>query len=166
MGVVEKARDRRLGRVVALKMVLAGAHAADRDLARFQAEAEAVARLSHPNVVPIFETGRHAGLPYFTLEFCPGGTLAGRVRQAPLDPPEAARVVAQVARGVACAHAAGVIHRDLKPENVLLAADGTPKVTDFGLAKKVEADSGLTHTGAIMGTPSYMAPGQAPRPPR
>jgi WD40 repeat protein len=161
MGVVYKARDTRLGRIVALKMVLSGAHAADRDLARFQAEAEAVARLSHPHVVPIFEIGRHAGLPYFTLEFCPGGTLADKVRAAPLAPTDAARVVAQVARGVAAAHAAGVVHRDLKPENVLLAADGTPKVTDFGLAKRVEGDSGLTHTGAIMGTPSYMAPEQA-----
>jgi hypothetical protein len=161
MGVVYRARHLVLNRVVALKMILAGGHAGGADLARFLAEAEAVAHLQHPNIVQIHESGQHGGLPYFTLEFVPGGSLADKVREAPLPPKEAAHVVEQLARGMAYAHERGVVHRDLKPENVLLAEDGTPKVTDFGLAKRVEGGSGLTQTGAVMGTPSYMAPEQA-----
>lgn len=161
MGVVYKARDRRLNRVVALKMILAGAHASDHDLRRFAAEAEAVAGLRHPNIVPLFEAGTHDGLPFFTLEYVEGGSLGQKVKDGPLPAAEAARLVEQVARGVAYAHAHGVIHRDLKPDNVLLAADGTAKVTDFGLAKRVAEADGPTRTGAVMGTPSYMAPEQA-----
>jgi formylglycine-generating enzyme required for sulfatase activity len=161
MGVVYLARHLGLDRVVALKMILAGGHASEAEQARFLAEAQAVAHLQHPNIVQLFESGQHQGLPFFTLEYVPGGSLADQVREAPLAPAEAARVVEQLARGMAYAHARGVVHRDLKPENVLLAEDGTPKVTDFGLAKRVEAGSGLTQTGTVLGTPSYMAPEQA-----
>src|SRR5262245_10944993 len=152
MGVVYQARHLGLNRVVALKMILAGGHASPADLARFLAEAEAVAHLQHPNVVQLFEAGQHGGLPFFTLEFCPGGSLASKLGGAPLQPTEAARLVEQLARGVQYAHEKGVVHRDLKPANVLLAEDGTPKVTDFGLAKRVEAGSGLTASGAVLGT--------------
>jgi WD40 repeat protein len=161
MGVVYLARHLGLNRTVALKMILAGGHASDGDQTRFLAEAQAVAHLQHPHIVQIFEVGRHQGLPYFTLEYVPGGSLANKVRDAPLPPAEAARVVEQLARGMAYAHERGIVHRDLKPANVLLAEDGTPKITDFGLAKRVEGGAGLTQTGAILGTPSYMAPEQA-----
>jgi tRNA A-37 threonylcarbamoyl transferase component Bud32 len=161
MGVVSKARQVQLHRVVALKMILAGAHAGEEERARFLAEAEAVARLQHPNVVQIFETGTHDGLPFMALEFVEGGSLANKVQDASLPPREAAALVEQLARGMAEAHSRGVVHRDLKPANVLLAADGTPKITDFGLAKRVDVGEGLTVSGAIMGTPSYMAPEQA-----
>jgi tetratricopeptide (TPR) repeat protein/tRNA A-37 threonylcarbamoyl transferase component Bud32 len=161
MGVVYQARHLRLHRVVALKMILQGAHAGPDDMARFLTEAEAVARLQHPHIVQLYESGEHEGVPYFTLEYVSGGTLADKVREKPLPPEEAARVVEQLARGMAYAHAQGIVHRDLKPENVLLAEDGTPKITDFGLAKRVEGDSHLTASGAVMGTPSYMAPEQA-----
>jgi WD40 repeat protein len=161
MGIVYRARHLGLNRVVALKMILSGGHAGPDDLARFLAEAEAVAHLQHPNIVQIFESGRHQGLPYFTLEYVPAGSLADKVREAPLPPAEAARLVEQLARGMAYAHERGVVHRDLKPENVLLAEDGMPKITDFGLAKRVAGGAGLTQTGAVLGTPSYMAPEQA-----
>jgi serine/threonine protein kinase len=161
MGVVYKARHTKLNRTVALKMVLAGGHAGKDELARFLTEAEAVARLDHPNIVPLYEFGEHAGLPFFTLEFVAGGTLATRLAGARLAPREAARVVALIARAMHCAHQAGIVHRDLKPANVLLAKDGTPKVADFGLARRVEVGPGLTATGAVLGTPSYMAPEQA-----
>jgi tetratricopeptide (TPR) repeat protein len=160
-GVVYKARQTALDRVVALKMILTGGHAAEGELARFLAEAEAVARLQHPNVVQVYEVGRHEGLPYFSLEYCPGGSLADRLAGGPLPARAAAELTAAVARGVHAAHARGIIHRDLKPGNVLLAEDGTPKVGDFGLAKRLERDSGLTQTGSFLGTPSYMAPEQA-----
>jgi serine/threonine-protein kinase len=140
-------------------MVLAGGHASDAERARFLAEAEAIARLRHPNVVQVYEVGQCAGQPYFSLEFCDGGSLAKKLAGNPLPPREAAELVATLARAVQAAHEAGVIHRDLKPANVLLLADGTPKVTDFGLAKQAGAD--MTATGAVMGTPSYMAPEQA-----
>src|SRR5262249_3089580 len=141
--------------------VLAGGHATAQDRARFLAEAQAVAHLQHPHIVQIFEAGSHAALPYFTLEYLEGGSLADKVREHPLPPQEAARAVEQLARGIAYAHQRGVVHRDLKPENVLLTKQGTPKVTDFGLAKRVEGSGQLTATGAVMGTPSYMAPEQA-----
>jgi serine/threonine protein kinase len=161
MGVVYQARHLKLNRVVALKMVLAGGHAGPDDLARFLAEAEAVAALQHKHIVQLYEFGQHDGLPFFTLEFVPGGSLADKMNGTPLPPKEAARVVEQLARGVHYAHGKGIVHRDLKPANVLLTEDGTPKVTDFGLAKRLEVGTGLTASGAILGTPSYMAPEQA-----
>jgi serine/threonine protein kinase len=154
MGVVYQARHLKLNRVVALKMVLAGGHAAEDDLRRFLAEAEAVAALQHPHIVQLFDFGHHDALPYFTLEYVPGGSLAAKLSGTPLPPKEAARLVEQLARGILYAHTKGIVHRDLKPANVLLAGDGPPKVTDFGLAKRVEVGSGLTATGAILGTPS------------
>jgi eukaryotic-like serine/threonine-protein kinase len=161
MGVVYKARQMHLNRVVAVKVVLAGGHASADELARFRAEAEAVARMQHPHIVQIFETGQQDGLPYFTLEYVDGGSLAHKLDGTPLPPAEAAKLVETLARAVHYAHTHGVVHRDLKPANVLLARDGTPKITDFGLAKKVEGGSDLTKSGAIVGTPSYMAPEQA-----
>jgi hypothetical protein len=160
MGVVYQARQTKLGRVVALKMILSGAHAGEADLARFRTEAEAIARLQHPNIVQIYEVGEQDALPYFSLEFCAGGSLEKRLKGTPLPPQEAASLVETLARAMTAAHQKGVIHRDLKPANVLLAEDGTPKVTDFGLAKKLD-EAGQTATGAVMGTPSYMAPEQA-----
>jgi eukaryotic-like serine/threonine-protein kinase len=134
MGVVYKARHLKLRRVVALEMILAGGHAGEADLERFRTEAEAVARLQHPNVVQVFEVGEHGGLPFCCLEFCPGGSLEGKLNGTPLPANEVAAVVEELARGMQAAHAKGVIHRDLKPANVLFAEDGTLKVTDFGLA--------------------------------
>jgi formylglycine-generating enzyme required for sulfatase activity len=160
MGVVYRARQTGLGRTVALKMILAGAHAAPAERARFKAEAQAVARLQHPNIVQVHEVGEHQGLPFFSLEYCPGGSLAQKFRGEPLPAREAARLVGQLARALQAAHEAHVIHRDLKPANILLAAGGTPKVTDFGLAKRLD-EAGQTQSGAVMGTPSYMAPEQA-----
>jgi formylglycine-generating enzyme required for sulfatase activity len=160
-GAVYMARQVRLNRTVALKTVLAGDHAEPADWARFLAEAEAVAALTHPGVIQVYECGTHAGQPYFALEFCPGGTLADKLQGAPLPPREAAALLEQLARAVQAAHDKGIVHRDLKPSNVLLAAGGTPKVSDFGLAKRVEGDSRLTRTGMILGTPCYMAPEQA-----
>jgi formylglycine-generating enzyme required for sulfatase activity len=160
MGVVYQARQTKLGRLVALKMILAGAHAGEAELARFRTEAEAIARLQHPHIVQIHEVGDHGGLPFFSLEFCPGGSLEKKLAGTPLPPGEAAALVETLARAMQAAHEKGVIHRDLKPANVLLAEDGTPKITDFGLAKKLD-EVGQTATGSVMGTPSYMAPEQA-----
>jgi WD40 repeat protein len=160
MGVVYKAWQLRLNRPVAIKMVLAGAHAAAADLQRFRTEAEAIARLQHPNIVQIHEVGDHHGLPYFSLEFCAGGSLADRLDGTPQPPRTAAELVEILARAAEAAHAKGVVHRDLKPGNILFAEDGTPKLTDFGLAKKLD-EAGNTASGAVMGTPSYMAPEQA-----
>jgi WD40 repeat protein/tRNA A-37 threonylcarbamoyl transferase component Bud32 len=168
MGVVYKARHQRLNRIVALKMILAGGHAGEAELARFRTEAETVARLRHPGVVQIYDVGEHAGLPYLALEYCDGGSLADRLGGTPLPPTQAAALVEHLARAIDAAHRQHVIHRDLKPANVLLAggADSptgrlTPKVTDFGLAKKLDEGSSQTQTGTILGTPSYMAPEQA-----
>jgi serine/threonine protein kinase len=160
MGVVYKARQRGLGRVVALKMILHAEHAGEQERQRFQVEAEAVARLQHPNIVQIYEVGEQRGLPYFSLEFCPGGSLDKKLSGTPLPAVEAAELVQKLALAMQAAHDKGILHRDLKPANVLLAEDGTLKITDFGLAKKL-GEQGQTQTGAIMGTPSYMAPEQA-----
>jgi serine/threonine-protein kinase len=160
MGVVYKARHLRLKRLVAVKMILAGGHAGPDDLARFRTEAEAIARLQHPSIVQVFEVGEHGALPFLSLEFCGGGSLAKKLAGTPLPPAEAAAVVETLARAMQVAHDKGVIHRDLKPANVLLAEDGTPKITDFGLAKKLD-EAGQTMPGVVMGTPSYMAPEQA-----
>ncbi len=160
MGVVYKARHLRLKRLVAVKMILAGEHAGPEHVARFRTEAEAIARLQHPNIVQVFEVGEHREMPFFSLEFCDGGSLAKKLAGTPLPPAEAAALVQTLARAMQAAHAKGVIHRDLKPANVLLAGDGTPKISDFGLAKKLD-EAGQTIPGAVMGTPSYMAPEQA-----
>jgi serine/threonine-protein kinase len=161
MGVVYRARHLRLKRVVALKMLLTGLHGGPEHLGRFRTEAEAVARLQHPHIVSIFEVGDHQGLPYLALEYVDGGSLAQRLPGFPLPPLRAAELMAQLAAAVQHAHECGVIHRDLKPANVLLTTDGTPKITDFGLAKLLDAATGHTASGAILGTPSYMAPEQA-----
>jgi tRNA A-37 threonylcarbamoyl transferase component Bud32 len=161
MGVVYKARQEKLKRTVALKMILGGTHAEAADLARFRAEAEAVARLQHSNIVQIYEVGEHQGRPYFSLEFVEGGSLAQQLAGTPLPAREAAQLTETLARAMQAAHERGIVHRDLKPANVLLTGDGTPKITDFGLAKQLDADSNQTRSGAIMGTPSYMAPEQA-----
>jgi tRNA A-37 threonylcarbamoyl transferase component Bud32/tetratricopeptide (TPR) repeat protein len=160
MGVVYKARQTSLKRLVALKMILAGPHAAVRDLDRFRSEAEAVARLQHPNIVQIYEIGQHNGLDYFSLEYIEGGNLAKKIKGKPLPALEAARIGEELARAIQYCHQRGIIHRDLKPGNVLLTRDGMPKITDFGLAKLLEREAGHTRSGLIMGTPSYMAPEQ------
>jgi serine/threonine-protein kinase len=148
-------------RLVAVKMIRAGEPAGADEVARFKAEAVAVGRLRHPNIVTVYQVGRVGDRPYFSLELMDGGNLAQRLAAATLPPPEAARLVQTLARAVQAAHEAGVVHRDLKPANVLLTVDGTPKITGFGLAKFVGSDSGRTQSGAILGTPSYMAPEQA-----
>jgi WD40 repeat protein/tRNA A-37 threonylcarbamoyl transferase component Bud32 len=161
MGIVYKAYHHRLRRVVALKMILE--HAADDEQrrARFRTEAEAVARLQHPHIVQIFDIGEHGNIPYVTLEYAEGGSLDKKLHSTPLPPADAARLVEILARAVHAAHQRGIIHRDLKPANVLLTADGTPKIADFGLAKKLDASVAQTQSGHIVGTPSYMAPEQA-----
>jgi serine/threonine-protein kinase len=161
MGVVFRARHLGLNRVVALKMALAGGYAGPHERARFQREAEAVAALVHPNVVQIHDVGESDGRPFFSMEYVEGGSLADKLAGKPQPAREAAELVATLAGAVHAAHVAGIVHRDLKPANVLLAADGTPKVTDFGLARRVDGEGGLTLSGAAVGTPSYMAPEQA-----
>jgi eukaryotic-like serine/threonine-protein kinase len=161
MGVVFKARHFKLNRIVALKMVLAGSHARSTDLVRFLAEAEAAAQLQHPHIVQVHEIGRHASLPFLSLEYVDGGTLSQKLQKTPLQPRQAAQWIVTLARAVHYAHQHGIIHRDLKPGNVLLTIDGVPKITDFGVAKRVEIGAGMTQTGVILGTPSYMAPEQA-----
>jgi eukaryotic-like serine/threonine-protein kinase len=184
MGVVYKARQISLNRQVALKMIRAADIAAAADLARFRAEAEAVARLRHPNVVQVYEIGEHNGLPFFTLEFIEGGTLAELLKRQPPAPREAARLVQKLAEAVQSAHQAGIVHRDLKPGNILLQESGIrnqesaekpplpadpcpltldswiPKITDFGLAKYMDPDRRVTASGALMGTPCYAPPEQ------
>ncbi len=186
MGVVYKARHRKLHRLVALKMILAGAHAGASGLARFRAEAAAVAQLQHSNIVQIYEISEHEGRPYFSLELIEGGSLDRCTRENPPSPRAAARLVETLALAMGFAHQRGIVHRDLKPANILLASisglssvsrreqlsgdtlpvdhwsrNTVPKITDFGLAKRVDDESGMTHTGTIVGTPSYMAPEQA-----
>ena len=161
MGVVFKARQVKLNRTVALKMILAGRLAGEADVRRFYLEAEAAANLDHPGIVPIYEVGQHDGQHYFSMGFVEGQSLAQKVAAGPLPPRDAALLVCTVSEAVQYAHGHGVIHRDLKPANVLLDRKGYPRVTDFGLAKKLERDSGLTASGQIMGTPSYMPPEQA-----
>ena len=163
MGVVYRARQVSLNRPVALKMIRLGEFANETEVARFRAEAEAAARLDHPNIVPIYEVGEHEGRHYFSMKLLEGGALSGRISnpQSQIRNREIAVLVATAARAVHYAHQRGIIHRDLKPGNILLDARRQPHVTDFGLAKRIETDSSMTTSGAIVGTPSYIAPEQA-----
>jgi len=222
MGVVYRAKQSRLNRIVALKMILSGQFSSEDDVQRFHREAEAAAQLDHPNIVPIFEVGEHKRQHYFSMAFVEGESLAQRVAKSPLPPSEAAKILKIISQAIAYAHSKGVIHRDLKPANVILGIEGetqepapikrtelvskdfdaraeirptflkpkikpkvkrqsarsiasatvkqnantyrdayTPKVTDFGLAKRTTEDQGITATGQILGTPSYMPPEQA-----
>ncbi len=161
MGVVYEARQTSLGRTVALKMILRGMTPSAADLARFRTEAESAARLDHPSIVPIYDVGEYQGQPFFTMKYVAGTTLAQRLAEGPLPPREAAALLAPICRAIYYAHERGVLHRDLKPSNILIDADGRPHVSDFGLAKRVEGEDRVTQTGAVLGTPSYMAPEQA-----
>lgn len=161
MGVVYRARQVSLDRIVAVKMILAGRFAGRAQALRFQAEAEAAAKLQHPNIVRVYETGEHEGQPFFSMDYVAGGDLAGLVREKPLSPRRAAGLVRTLAEAIHYAHEQGVLHRDLKPSNVLLDAAGRPRITDFGLARRVEQDSLLTVTGQVLGSPSFMPPEQA-----
>lgn len=191
MGVVYKALHQKLQRLVALKMILAGSHANEAGVARFKAEAAAIAQLHHPNFVQVYEIGEHDDCPYFSLELVEGGSLDRRLKESPPAPNDAARIVRKLALAMAFAHEHGIVHRDLKPANILMesgssrlsgsrsgvrSGSGTsvsgsedhwartlePKITDFGLAKRVDEEvSGLTHSGAVIGTPNYMSPEQA-----
>lgn len=161
MGVVYKARHRQLGRIAAVKLIKSGQLADESELKRFQVEAQAAAGLDHPGIVPVYEVGQQNGQHYMALAYIDGKSLWQKVKEAPLPPRDAAQLIQKVADAIDYAHARGIIHRDLKPQNILLTQDEQPKVTDFGLAKRVEDDSGLTATGQVMGTPSYMPPEQA-----
>lgn len=161
MGVVYKARHKELDRIVAIKMILASHLASADQVERFYAEARAAARIRSPNIVGIHDVGQTHGQHYFAMDYVDGPSLAQALRKGPLDPELAAGYVLVVARAVADLHAHGIIHRDLKPSNVLVDSSGRPCVTDFGLAKMLGADGKMTRTGAIVGTPGYMAPEQA-----
>jgi tetratricopeptide (TPR) repeat protein len=161
MGVVYKARQLRLNRLVALKMILAGDHAAPETALRFLAEAESVARLHHPNIAQIYASGECDGRAYFEMEYLAGGSLADRLGATPWSARESARLIETLARAIDHAHRLGIVHRDLKPANILLTTDGTPKIADFGLAKCLDTQTGLTRSEWIVGSPSYMAPEQA-----
>jgi hypothetical protein len=161
MGVVYKARQCALDRSVAVKMLLAGPFARPQDLMRFRRETAALACLQHPNIVQVYDAGEVDSRPYFSMELVEGGSLAQRLSGTPKPPREAASLLATLAEAVQVAHQAGIVHRDLKPANILLTADSTPKIADFGLARRLEGGAGLTQTGVPMGTPSYMAPEQA-----
>lgn len=174
MGVVYRAFQRSLQRTVALKMIPNAAFAASQDLARLRAEALAAARLSHPNIVPVYEVGEHNGQPWFSMQFIEGITLSQRLMNGPMAPREAVALLIPIVEAIGAAHRAGVLHRDLKPSNIIIAKDGTPFVTDFGLAKRVNVTdasqamtginsdlASITQSGAILGTPAWMSPEQA-----
>jgi len=161
MGVVYRARQVKLNRIVALKMILSGQLAGAEEVLRFKTEAEAAANLDHPGIVPIFEIGEHAGQHFFSMGFVEGRSLDDKIKDGPLPPREAAELTLKAAQAIVYAHRQGVIHRDLKPANVLLDTDGQPRITDFGLARRFKEDSGLTATGQVLGTPAYMPPEQA-----
>jgi serine/threonine protein kinase len=161
MGVVYRARQLRLNRIVALKMILAGNLASATDVERFYSEARAAGDLQHPNIVVIHEVGQHDGQHFFSMDYVDGPSLADKLVEGTWPPRDAARLVRQIARAIHYAHTRGIIHRDLKPRNVLLTAEGQPRITDFGLAKRLHGTSGLTASGQILGTPSFMSPEQA-----
>jgi tetratricopeptide (TPR) repeat protein len=161
MGMVYRARQIKLKRLVALKMILPGTKVRSATLGRFRLEAEAVARLQHPNIVQIYEVGEQDGRPFLCLEYAPGGSLAQKLAGTPQPPADAARMAQTLARAIHAVHQRGIVHRDLKPANVLLMADGTLKITDFGLAKQLDIEEGVSLSGEVKGTPSYMAPEQA-----
>ena len=172
MGVVYRARQKSLDRIVALKMILRGNNASTEDIARFRAEAESAAQLHHPNIVNVYEVGEFEGRPYFSMKLIEGTNLAKRLADGPIPSRMAAEMLEPICRAIADAHRCGVLHRDLKPSNILIDADGRTYVTDFGLAKRLTSGSSdggndatvvanLTLTGAILGTPGYMAPEQA-----
>ena len=161
MGVVYRAWDQSLHRPVAIKMLLAGDFARPDERERFGREAEAAAGLRHPNIVQVYHVGELEGRPYFMMEFVEGGSLGERLAVAPLAAGPAAALIATLAEAVQAAHDRGIVHRDLKPANVLLTADGTPKIADFGLARRLDDGAGLTRSGVPLGTPNYMAPEQA-----
>jgi serine/threonine protein kinase/tetratricopeptide (TPR) repeat protein len=160
-GIVYLARQKSLNRIVALKILRLGQWASRADLKRFRREAQAAARLDHPRIVPIYEVGERNGYCYFSMKFVAGGQLDEVVSRAPMSNRQAAEVIAKVARTVHYAHEHGILHRDIKPGNILVDSNGEPHLTDFGLARLVEADTTVTRTEAMMGTPSYMAPEQA-----
>jgi hypothetical protein len=161
MGVVFRARQASLNRTVAVKMIISGAFAGPRERERFQLEAEAAAQLRHPNIVAIHEVGEHEGLSYFSMDLIEGQTLSAQLKEGKLPPARAAALVKSLAEAVHFAHQRGTLHRDLKPQNVLMGSDGQPHILDFGLARPVEQEAGLTRTGDVMGSPSYMPPEQA-----
>lgn len=167
MGVVFKAQQQSPDRTVALKMILRGNWAAEADMARFRAEAESAAHLEHPNIVPVYEVGEHEGQPFFSMRYIDGLTISELLHNGPMPPQDAAELLLPVCRAIAVAHDNGVLHRDLKPSNIMVGSDGTPYITDFGLAKRVTSETelgtgaSLTSTGDILGTPGYMAPEQA-----
>jgi serine/threonine protein kinase len=161
MGIVYRARQVNLNRIVALKMILSGAIASPEDVKRFYIEAEAAASLEHPNIVSIYEIGEHDGQHFFSMALVEGQSLLEPLKNGPLGANEAAAIMAKVAEAIDYAHSKGVLHRDIKPANILIDSKGDPKITDFGLARIDEGDSNLTRTGLILGTPSFMPPEQA-----
>jgi len=161
MGVIYKARQLSLNRIVALKMMRPGLVASESEARRFRAEAEAIASLQHPNIVAIHEVGECEGQLYFSMDYVEGQSLAASIREHPLSAENAARIVKTIAEAIHYAHEKGILHRDLKPSNILLDQTGQPRVTDFGLAKRLAGASRLTATGEVLGTPSYMPPEQA-----
>ena len=161
MGVVYEASDQRLKRNVAVKMILASEHASPQSIQRFRREAEIVARLQHPNIVQIHEVGESSGYPYCVLEYVSGGTLAERISGERLPAYDAAKLMESLARAMQLAHSRNVVHRDLKPSNIMMTTDGIPKITDFGLARQLDGEADITHTGVLIGTPSFMTPEQA-----
>jgi len=161
MGVVYRARDLTLNREVALKLMLAGQFAGEREVKRFRSEAQAAARLDHPNIVPLYEFGALESRPFLSMRFVDGRDLSDQLDGQPMDSRRIAQLMSALARAIHYAHQRGVLHRDLKPANVLMDSAGQPHVTDFGLAKCLDSKNGLTLSGAALGSPNYMAPEQA-----